>query len=245
MPTTTNFGWTTPADTDLVKDGAAAIRTVAGNIDTSLLDLKGGTTGQYLAKNSNTDLDYVWSTLPAGGGLTLISETVASAVSSIQFASLGSYKQLMLMWSGVQHSTTGSSFHLRFNNDGGSNYLVNSHGRLNTTNTDADKRALTFAGGYHFGTNCPAFGYQSSGAGVEKSSFGRLVLDNYTSTTKLKTWELHYGFWEEANSQAISVSTLGTYNSTSAITTLDIVRVGGAATISNITNTTIRLYGVN
>jgi hypothetical protein len=60
MPTTTNFGWTTPADTDLVKDGAAAIRTLAGNIDTSLVDLKGGTTGQVLSKNSNTDLDYTW-----------------------------------------------------------------------------------------------------------------------------------------------------------------------------------------
>ena len=61
MPTTTNFGWTTPADTDLVKDGAAAIRTLAGNIDTSLVDLKGGTTGQVLAKASNTDLDFTWS----------------------------------------------------------------------------------------------------------------------------------------------------------------------------------------
>jgi hypothetical protein len=60
MPTTTNFGWTTPADTDLVKDGAAAIRTLGNGIDTSLLDLKGGTTGQVLAKASNTDLDFSW-----------------------------------------------------------------------------------------------------------------------------------------------------------------------------------------
>jgi hypothetical protein len=60
MPTTTNFGWTTPADTDLVKDGAAAIRTLGNGIDTSLLDLKGGTTNQVLAKNSNTDLDFKW-----------------------------------------------------------------------------------------------------------------------------------------------------------------------------------------
>lgn len=60
MPTTSNFGWTTPADTDLVKDGAAAIRTLGNGIDTSLVDLKGGTTGQILSKNSNTDLDYVW-----------------------------------------------------------------------------------------------------------------------------------------------------------------------------------------
>lgn len=60
MPTTSNFGWTTPADTDLVKDGAAAIRTLGNGIDSSLVDLKGGTSGQVLAKNSNTDLDFVW-----------------------------------------------------------------------------------------------------------------------------------------------------------------------------------------
>jgi hypothetical protein len=66
MPTTTNFGWTTPADTDLVKDGAAAIRTLGNGIDTSLIDLKGGTTGQILSKASNTDLDYTWITNDVG-----------------------------------------------------------------------------------------------------------------------------------------------------------------------------------
>ena len=60
MPTTSNFGWTTPADTDLVKDGALAIRTLGNGIDTSFIDLKGGTTGQILSKASNTDLDYTW-----------------------------------------------------------------------------------------------------------------------------------------------------------------------------------------
>ena len=60
MPSTTNFGWTTPADTDLVKDGAAAIRTLGNGVDASFVDLKGGTTGQILSKNSNTDLDFVW-----------------------------------------------------------------------------------------------------------------------------------------------------------------------------------------
>jgi hypothetical protein len=61
MPTTTtNFGWTVPADTDLVKDGAAAIRTALGGPDTSFVDLKGGTTGQVLSKASGTDLDFTW-----------------------------------------------------------------------------------------------------------------------------------------------------------------------------------------
>jgi hypothetical protein len=60
MPTTSNFGWTTPADTDLVKDGAAAIRTLGNGVDASFVDLKGGTTGQVLSKASNTDLDFTW-----------------------------------------------------------------------------------------------------------------------------------------------------------------------------------------
>jgi hypothetical protein len=34
MANTTNFGWETPDDTDLVKDGAAAIRTLGQAIDT-------------------------------------------------------------------------------------------------------------------------------------------------------------------------------------------------------------------
>lgn len=59
--TTTNFGWTVPSDTDLVKDGAAAIRTALGGVDTSFVDLKGGTTGQVLSKASGTDLDFTWT----------------------------------------------------------------------------------------------------------------------------------------------------------------------------------------
>jgi hypothetical protein len=58
--TTTNFGWDIPQSTDLVKDGATAIAALGQDIDTALVDLKGGTTGQVLAKASATDLDYSW-----------------------------------------------------------------------------------------------------------------------------------------------------------------------------------------
>ena len=60
--TTTNFGWDIPQSTDLVKDGATAIAALGQDIDTALIDLKGGTTGQVLAKTSGTDLDYSWVT---------------------------------------------------------------------------------------------------------------------------------------------------------------------------------------
>jgi hypothetical protein len=63
MPTTTpNFGWSVPVSTDLVKDGATAIELLGDSIDTSLVDLKGGTTGQVLAKASGTDMDFSWVT---------------------------------------------------------------------------------------------------------------------------------------------------------------------------------------
>jgi hypothetical protein len=60
MATTTNFGWETPDDSDLVKDGAAAMRTLGNSIDSSMADLRGGTSGQVLSKNSNTDMDFTW-----------------------------------------------------------------------------------------------------------------------------------------------------------------------------------------
>lgn len=72
MATTTNFGWETPDDTDLVKDGAAAMRTLGNAIDTSFVDLKGGTTNQVLAKNSNTDLDFKWVADATGIPATII-----------------------------------------------------------------------------------------------------------------------------------------------------------------------------
>jgi hypothetical protein len=44
MATTTNYGWETPDDTDLVKDGAAAIRTLGSSIDTTTKNLNPETT---------------------------------------------------------------------------------------------------------------------------------------------------------------------------------------------------------
>jgi hypothetical protein len=93
MANTTNFNWETPDDTDLVKDGAAAIRTLGSSIDTSFVDLKGGTTGQVLAKASNTDLDFNWiavdplTILDAKGDL--ISATAADTPARLAVGSNG------------------------------------------------------------------------------------------------------------------------------------------------------------
>lgn len=96
--TTTNFGWTIPSDTDLVKDGAAAIRTLGQGIDTSMADLEGGTTGQILTKNSGTDMDFAWadndirvnSPLNAPLEIINVSATAATGTINVEVGSLGS-----------------------------------------------------------------------------------------------------------------------------------------------------------
>jgi len=70
--TTPNFGWAVPTSTDLVKDGAVAIETLGDAIDASLVDLKGGTTNQVLAKNSNTDMDFKWVADASGIPATIL-----------------------------------------------------------------------------------------------------------------------------------------------------------------------------
>jgi hypothetical protein len=64
--TTPNFGWPVPTSSDLVKNGATAIEGLGDAIDASLLDLKGGTSGQVLAKASGTDMDFSWVTDATG-----------------------------------------------------------------------------------------------------------------------------------------------------------------------------------
>lgn len=49
-----------PTPLDLVTDLPADFEVFGQAVDTSLADLKGGTSGQILAKNSNTDMDFVW-----------------------------------------------------------------------------------------------------------------------------------------------------------------------------------------
>lgn len=59
---TTPFSWQMPTATDLVTDLPADFEVFGQAVATSLADLLGGTSGQVLAKNSNTDMDFVWVT---------------------------------------------------------------------------------------------------------------------------------------------------------------------------------------
>ena len=99
MATTTNYSWTTPNDTDLVKNGASAIRTLGSSIDTTVKNLNPettlgdisyrsstanvktrlalGTAGQVLKVNSLATAPE-WGS--ASGGLTLVQRSSFSNV---------------------------------------------------------------------------------------------------------------------------------------------------------------------
>ena len=55
-----------PTPTDLVTDLPADFEVFGQAVDSSMADLLGGTTGQILAKNSNTNMDFVWITNDVG-----------------------------------------------------------------------------------------------------------------------------------------------------------------------------------
>lgn len=107
MATTSAFGWSTPDDTALVKDGAAAIRTLGSSIDTSMAELKGGTTGQVLSKTSNTDMDFTWvaqddSNAIQNALLTTTGDTIyASGASTPARLGIGSTGQVLTVAGGV------------------------------------------------------------------------------------------------------------------------------------------------
>ena len=52
-----------PTPTDLVTDLPADFEVFGQAVDTTLVDLKGGTSGQVLAKASNTDMDFTWTAI--------------------------------------------------------------------------------------------------------------------------------------------------------------------------------------
>jgi hypothetical protein len=143
MATTTNFGWETPDDTDLVKDGALAIRTLGSAIDTSLVDLKGGTTGQVLSKTSNTDMDFTWvavdplTILDAKGDL--ITATAADTPARLAVGTNGQYLQAdSTTATGLKWASIATGF------KGALVYVSSSQSIANSTDTYVTFAAETF-----------------------------------------------------------------------------------------------------
>jgi len=137
MATTTNYSWSTPDDTALVKDGAAAIRTLGSSADTTVKALNPGTTagdvdyyttstakarlaigtaGQVLTVNSGATAPQ-WAT-PAtpASGLTLITRNSFSNVASVDIDSVFSatYVTYKIVIETVQAATGADDLLMRF-----------------------------------------------------------------------------------------------------------------------------------
>ena len=144
MATTTNYSWTTPDDTALVKDGAAAIRTLGTAVDTTTKNLNPSTTLgdiEYRSSTANTNtrlaigstgqiltvaggvpswaapsgVNYSYDLINAGGtALTGASTITVSGISGKNFLAV-----VVVNGSSVNGS---SSIRLRFNADSSSKY---------------------------------------------------------------------------------------------------------------------------
>ena len=152
MATTPNFGWSTPDNTGLVKNGALDIRTLGNSIDASLVDLKGGTTGQVLAKATNTDMDFSWVTDATGIPATIFDAKgdiiAATAADTASRLAVGTNGQVLtadstaatgLKWASA--ASSGSTLLAVQTNSYGSNYSTTS---TSFVDVNATNFALTF-----------------------------------------------------------------------------------------------------
>jgi hypothetical protein len=138
MATTTNYGWTTPDDTDLVKDGAAAIRTLGSSIDTTFVAdegdlLVGGTSDIFEALPIGaagtvltSDGDTAEWVAPAGGGanwsLLNAGGTALTGAQTITVSGISGKDKIMVLVEEASSASASSIFYVRVNTDTGSNY---------------------------------------------------------------------------------------------------------------------------
>lgn len=254
MPTTTNYGWTTPADTDLVKDGASAIRTLGTAIDTTvfnnagaaiaktIVDAKGdlivgtaadtvarlavgGTNGHVLQVDSSTASGLKWDSI-AAGGMTLINTGGTTLTgSSVTISSIpGTYKNLYLVVQNYLPSVDDETICLRFNADSNTRYMYT------TTNPHTNQS---------FGETQIAFGPNQDSATSQS-----LIVMNIFDYANAVTWKITKSI-SFTNNATTSTNfnyneRYGIYNQTDAITSILLRPNSG-----NFTSGTAYLYGVS
>ena len=217
MANTTNFGWETPDDTDLVKDGAAAMRTLGNSIDASFLDLKGGTTDQVLAKNSNTDLDYKWVPLAAGANWTLLNAggTLLTGAQTITVSGISNRDKIMILLDDASSASASSLIAIRLNADTGGNYLTFGN-QTNATSTYRTDNILV-ANSDLTNTGIP-IGIMSNGAPSAVSGF--LMLSGCNASGLKQFNGSGTGNLSTGTSDQSSFNIGGFYNSASTISSV-------------------------
>ena len=242
MATTTNYGWTTPDDTALVKDGAAAIRTLGSSVDTTTKALNPSTTlgdieyrsstantntrlgigsnGQYLTVSSGVP---AWGDISAGG-MTLISTTTLTG-SSVTLNSIPStYNNLQIIVKNYKPASNDTLL-MRLNGDTATNYISN-RASASTPPTTWGSTDLVM---------CNAVNSSSS------YGLGIINIPAYTAAT-WKTIQSTFVYTYSTSSTDVGffLDKTGYYQGTSAISSINLRNDSGG----NFTSGTILLYGV-
>jgi hypothetical protein len=244
MATTTNYSWSTPDDTALVKDGAAAIRTLGSSADTTVKALNPGTTagdidyyttstakarvgigtaGQVLTVNSGATAPE-WATISAGGMTSLASGSLSSTATTISSIS-ASYKNLVIVVRDFYSSTT-SGLSLRLNGNSTSNVYGSWYIGMDSTTPVVNATSQTLIKTPLTRT-------------TDENTFAYFEIFDYTNTMN-KRGTLH----TQTELVADSRNAQGGFFAriTSAINSITITTEGGTATLSG---GTYIIYGVN
>ena len=248
MATTTNYGWTTPDDTSLVKDGASAIRSLGTSIDTTTKNLNPqtttgaiayrsstsnvntslpiGTAGQVLTVNSGATAPE-WAA-PATGGMTLISTTTLNGTPTTLLSSIPqTYNTLYIVIQNYKPTNDSGYLSLRFNNDN----TANRHRTIESTT--AGDSTLTF--------NSTQIIVMSANDNSVANGLCVIEIPNYTNATTWKLCRVYSIATDPATTTSFrSFNAVGHYNQTGAISSLGFLSSDGG----NSTSGSLLLYGV-
>jgi hypothetical protein len=248
MATTTNYGWTTPDDTALVKDGASAIRSLGTSVDTTTKNLNPSTTLgdiEYRSSTANTNTRLgigstgnvltvaggvpTWAAPAGSGGMTLLSTTSLTGASTTVGSINQTYKDLIVVITGQTGSVNGQDFYLAPN---GTTTIVHQ--------VDIYRYGASGANG---GVNGGYMNF-SEGSGCDNTDANNnwtLRISNYAATDKRKAFAFT-GIWRSGQGGNPINSTMagGGINTDTAISSLVFSLSSG-----NLSTGTVLVYGVN
>jgi hypothetical protein len=189
---TSNFNWQMPTASDLVTDLPADFEVFGQAVDTSLADLKGGTTDQVLAKNSNTDMDFKWVT---SDDANAIQNSIVDAKGDLIAASANDTPARLAVGNNgetlVADSSTSTGLRYNANFAAGKNAIINGDFTINqraftSITTDGtygfDRWALGTAGGATYTPQTFTAG-AAPVAGYEAINFAQIATTGQTATS--------------------------------------------------------------